>query len=188
MTTEDYTNNYNELTKGREVSYTGAENFRISKDLLMKCGYHDMMSVLDYGCGWGSLLTVINPKEYIGVDINSVVLEEAVKRFPDRTFEICKIGEVQVEPVDMIIAHSVFTHVPEEIVDICLGDIKRNLKKDGFVIIDIDRNGQNNGIYSSYQEERWLEILNLNELNGELIGEKIRNERMTHSYYKIIWQ
>jgi len=128
----DYINIYKE--NGKDGSGAGlvdkAERIRLF-------GYDDKFSLLDYGCGWGAILSGINPKDYLGVDIVPQAIELARKEFPDRNFEVLEIGKLKTEPKDFAIALSVFSHALYSDVPDCLNDISSNLKTGGGAIIDI---------------------------------------------------
>lgn len=186
MDTAAYTERYNGITLSTGLATAGADTFRIPRELLDECGYDDNLSVLDYGCGWGSLLTVIDPKEYLGVDISPFMVDAAKDKNPGRLFQVNKIGEPIDSSFDFIVAHSVFTHVPKDIVDVALGDIRNCISSDGAAIIDIfyGERGEYD-ICEFYGHEEWLSLLQNNRLLGEHIGTQDREGFYTHYYYKV---
>lgn len=166
------------------VSAAGADEFRLGKQLLTDAGYTDAMSVLDYGCGWGSLLTVIHPEDYLGVDISPLMIAEAQKRFPERRFEVSEFGKTQGPPKDVVIAHSVFTHIPKELAGECLSEVRDSLKEGGFALIDIFSKAMGY-LCEWYTEREWLALVGLAGLKADLVGTRQRNQFFTHHYYKV---
>ena len=55
------------------------------------------MTILDFGCGAGILLSVLNGKYKIGVDVNNSALEKAKKRQADAQKERDKLRDVTRE-------------------------------------------------------------------------------------------
>ena len=183
---ENYVETYNAITQSGGWSAAGADTFRLDKLILELCGYNDTMSVLDYGCGWGSLLTIIDPPDYHGVDISPTMVRLAREEFPKKVFDLCHPGTLSVPEKDIIIAHSVFTHIPDSIIDDCLSDIKNNLKDSGIAIIDIFIDHvitDSNLVFR--KENEWLLLLRHNGLIGKYIAKRNRSEVYTHYYYKV---
>lgn len=183
MNVDIYTHNYNELTEKQGRSTAGADDFKIEKDLLIQCGYKPGMSILDYGCGWGSLLEVINDYgSYEGVDISPFMINLAKQQFPKNNFKVSKIGDVKTIKKDIVVAHSVFTHIPKDILSEALSDVRNNIKDTGFIIIDIFYEGTGT---VNYNHVEWLNLLKENNLLGVFIKSRNRNEYYVHNYYKL---
>lgn len=181
-----YTERYNAVTHGGGKAITGSLSCPLKRIYLEVVGYKRGMSVLDYGCGYGSFLEVVNDySEYTGVDISPYMVELAKELNPLHEFHVSEIGKTRVEKKDFIIARSVFTHVPKSIVGEALSDIRENLKEDGVAMIDVSLEGMNEGLYVSYEHREWLETLEANGLQGEHIFEQVRTDLFIHHYYKI---
>ena len=68
------------------------------------------MTVLDFGCGAGVLLSVINCKYKIGVDINESALAEAKKIGINEVH--LSLNSLKQNSIDLIISNSALEHVP----------------------------------------------------------------------------
>jgi len=70
-------------------------------------------SILDYGCGVGDLYKYLQSKyekfEYLGVDIQKGMIENAYKKYPDATFKPVRGIEEIKEKFDWTVASGVFT-------------------------------------------------------------------------------
>lgn len=183
MTLKEYTSKYNNLTRVGK-SAAGADSFKVDRLILTDCGYKPGMSVMDYGCGWGSFLEVVDDYgSYEGYDISPTMIEIASSKFSQNTFYLCKIGEITTTHKDVIVAHSVFTHVPKEVVNEALLDITRNLKSDGFALIDILYGEPENNMLETYTDSEWIETLMLSGLQGNCVAHRSR-QRFVHHYYR----
>lgn len=186
MTREEYINHYKEHYKSRGKTGAGTLEYLEKAKLWRDVGYESDMTVLDYGCGVGSMAYVIPVDKYLGVDIVPQALELAKEDHPDHTFKELEIGKLHTNPKDFVVAMSVFTHALKSDVPDCLADLKRNMKNSGFGLIDILQGEDTGDIHIRY----W----NLNEFFKELnkagfIGEVARyiswNNGFTHTYIKI---
>jgi len=69
--------------------------------------------VAEIGCGNGRVANVLNPKMYIGVDINERAIEQARKNCPEHNFRC--IGYDDDYPIaDMYLFYTVLLHVRDE--------------------------------------------------------------------------
>jgi SAM-dependent methyltransferase len=69
--------------------------------------------LLDLGCGYGRLCTVVPPAQYLGVDLNPHAVALAKKNNPEYTFE--EIDVVQEYPsADVCMAYTVFLHLDDD--------------------------------------------------------------------------
>jgi ubiquinone/menaquinone biosynthesis C-methylase UbiE len=154
-------------------------------DLWYQIGYTDDMTVLDYGCGWGTMVQGIkNPALYQGVDIVPAAIDAARDRFPGVSFEVLQMGQLNIPPVDFIAAQSVFTHALREDAPICLSDLYRSLKPGGFGLIDIlHKPGPDMLLLRYYDPDEWLEMLDTAGFTGTFIAEA--QASVMHSYYKV---
>jgi cyclopropane fatty-acyl-phospholipid synthase-like methyltransferase len=80
---------------------------------LLKIGFQNGDSIIDYGCGVGDLYGYMKNKyqnfEYVGVDIVDKYINMAKNKFPDARFEIIdSINDIKMK-YDWIIASGVFT-------------------------------------------------------------------------------
>ena len=151
-----------------------------------RIGYTDNMTVLDYGCGWGTMVQGIKDRSlYQGVDIVPQAIELARETFPDVSFDVLEMGTLNIAPVDFVAAHSVFTHALREDVPDCLADIRRSMGPDSIAVIDIlHKPGPDMLLLRHYDPVEWMQILDTAGLTGSYI-ETVRGPTATHSYYKV---
>ena len=70
--------------------------------------------VLDCGCGTSKYRELIDAKKYIGIDFNSSYIEEARSKFPNDTFKVADLTNLQTidyEKVDRIILLGIIHHL-----------------------------------------------------------------------------
>jgi cyclopropane fatty-acyl-phospholipid synthase-like methyltransferase len=135
---DDYVNHYQ--AHYLRLGLTGAGTLEHEKKLSQweGQGWNKEMSVLDYGCGVGSMAKVCDYDKYVGVDIAAEAIRLAKEQNPKHSFKVMQIGKVKLpKKVDFCVAASVFTHTRYDDVPDSLADLKVNLKKTGFGIIDI---------------------------------------------------
>lgn len=120
-------------------------------------------SIIDLGCGPGLLVPVLRERwpdaEYAGLDISREMINAAKHNWPDETF-------VQmVEPnipwtADLIICHSVLTHISPEDARVYLTKIRNSLHAVGQASISILPGSKTTGsIYKTYFEPAIFEEL-----------------------------
>lgn len=70
-------------------------------------------SVVEFGCGDGRLCRAFDPEKYLGIDICREVIDIALQENPGYSF--ARIGSVvpAMMPRDVVLAHTVFLHVPD---------------------------------------------------------------------------
>jgi len=99
--------------------------------------------IVDFGCGCGRTLTHLKPllKEHqklIGADPDKEAIDWVAKNYPGVTvMHIGEIPPVTLEhgAADLIVNHSVFTHLPEHIQDLWIDELARILRTGGFAVI-----------------------------------------------------
>tara|TARA_B110000444_G_scaffold252686_1_gene282366 strand:- start:663 stop:1349 length:687 start_codon:yes stop_codon:yes gene_type:complete len=68
------------------------------------------MTILDFGCGAGILLSVLNGKYKIGVDVNKNALEKAKKNGINEVHT--NLDNIKPKSIDLIVSNSALEHVP----------------------------------------------------------------------------
>ena len=96
--------------------------------------------VLDFGCGNGRLLELLNKTniDYTGVDISRNLLKIATQKYPAKKFIFIDTENVlpfKNETFDKVFAIAVFHHFNPKMAKNTLSEIKRVVKKDGIVVI-----------------------------------------------------
>ena len=66
--------------------------------------------VLDVGCGSGALAEVVEPKDYLGLEIDEASIAFAREKFPQHTFE--NTNDIPDGGFDTVVALAVIEHVP----------------------------------------------------------------------------
>jgi len=82
-------------------------------DILLKIGVSNGDSILDYGCGYGDLLSYLYKKKYIikylGVDINKRFIDESIKKYGYKYFKLIKSYEDIDFNFDWFLSSGAFT-------------------------------------------------------------------------------
>lgn len=108
----------------------------------------DKETILDIGCGSGSLVVLIKSKypgsKLIGIDPDPNILKIAQKKVNKENLDIKLLNSwaedlpVESSSIDLVISSLSFHHLPTEIKKMALKEIYRVLKKDGrFILADI---------------------------------------------------
>jgi len=110
---ERYNERFRKFGVSIETLNSGTEDRRqLRFDILREVGIASGDSVLDLGCGFGDFLLYCRNKglkvEYLGVDINPLLIAEARKRFPEGRFEVKDIQLDALPKVDYVISTSSF--------------------------------------------------------------------------------
>jgi len=101
--------------------------------------------MLDVGCGMlrGGLhfIEYLDPEGYVGIDISQGVIDVARQSVPERGLEArkprllvtgdLKFGEFADEAFDVLLAQSVFTHLPAQYIEECMAHVGRVLRPAG---------------------------------------------------------
>jgi ubiquinone/menaquinone biosynthesis C-methylase UbiE len=98
---------------GIDALASGSEDRRnLRFKVLTEVGVRSGVSVLDVGCGLGDyyryLRTLGLDVEYTGVDINSALVEECKKRYPDANFYLANIERDNLGKFDFVVSSSSF--------------------------------------------------------------------------------
>jgi len=140
----DYWDNHARAV-GAEQAVTGLGNEyeQVIGDVLRKVAPHGVHRVLDIGCGAGRTYPVVKgiwpDCNYYGVDVSIEMIAYCTKKFPDAAFAATN-STTLLSPsdyMDLVICHSVFTHIfPDDVMEY-LNEIKRVLTVIGRASISI---------------------------------------------------
>lgn len=100
-------------------------------------------TILDVGCGTGTLVDLLRPKEYLGVDINPQFIRLAKKKFPGRSFKVMDVTKdaLPSKSFDYVLIMNVLHHLSDlELVGL-LTKIKRWRRAKQVVIVESKPNG-----------------------------------------------
>lgn len=148
--------------------------------------------VLDVGCGNGRLLEILSEKEvkYLGVDSSPELIKIAQARFPDNTFLIGDILELEKLPekdFDYVFCVAVLHHLPGEDLKIkALQQIKSKLKNNGRIIITVWNLWSQKKFVKLILKYAWLKILGRNKFDfGDILFDwkNNRGQRLSRRYY-----
>ena len=107
-------------------------------------------TILEFGCGTGRLARYFNPQIYIGVDINPLAIREAKGFDPAYAFHL--VDTVQPLPrAHHVFAHTVFVHIPDQLVEDQLDRCLAAVDGGRFVISEIMFNGINSPTDGTYR-------------------------------------
>lgn len=114
------------------------------KEVLARVKLSGKESVLDLGCGPGTLLSLL-PKRYrlaVGLDIAEKQINYARKKFNGIFWMVGRIEELKFKPesFDYVFIIEVLEHLPLEQVKSTLKSVKRIMKKNGGLIITTPNN------------------------------------------------
>lgn len=108
--------------------------------------FGDYKTIADFGCGCGRalrhLLARINPstQTIVGLDPDAQAIEWLNSNFPQiraYTLNAMPPSPLDADSVDLIVSHSVFTHLPEDVQFVWLGELQRILKPGGIAITTV---------------------------------------------------
>lgn len=119
--------------------YTGASDLRkgdIILDFLLEEGLRPEHRVLEVGCGClaegGPLMAFVDVGNYTGVDMNGWLIRAALDVYPallTRDPQFVVRGDFDVDgDFDMVVAHSVLSHVSLAQLQLALRNIRRNVQ------------------------------------------------------------
>ena len=93
-------------------------------------------TVLDFGCGVGSLATIFPPANYLGVDADARRIEYARSHKGGYTFGLVTGEELDVPPqsIDTILVIGTLHHMPDSVVKACFVEFHRVLTPSGQVV------------------------------------------------------
>ncbi len=115
---ERYNKRYKQFGVSIETLNSGTEAHRqLRFEILRQVGITSADSVLDLGCGFGDFLLFCQNKgldiDYLGIDINPLLIAEAKKRLPAGNFEAKDIQDAKLPKVDYVVSTSSFNLVLE---------------------------------------------------------------------------
>ncbi len=98
----------------KALSWGNVDSQRERFKILSEIGDLNDKSILDVGCGFGDFYVYlkgqdINPKQYVGIDINLLMISMAKNKLPEVRFEVADILTVKLkEKYDYVIASGIF--------------------------------------------------------------------------------
>jgi len=125
--------------KSRIIAWSHRSRF----DFALKLAGNNPGAVLDYGCGDGTFLTMIEPKASFacGVDIAKNQIEECKQRFIGRKMIFEPINSamhsIRPEGFDLVTCMETLEHCTKPVVEIVLNDLVAMVKPHGRVLISV---------------------------------------------------
>ncbi len=155
---------------------------RMQLDFLISQGLTPESTLLDIGCGTGRLackaVPYLNHSKYAGIDISAAAIQECRTRVPNKgkmpTFMWSADGglsEFYGSDFDLVFAHSVFTHLPHEIINRILGDLTRiDFGKFFFTYKESEKPSQRSGLKQfQYSVEYFKEMASTRAMSVDRI-------------------
>ncbi len=108
--------------------------------------FREFETIIDFGCGCGRALRHLKPtldpeQQLIGLDPDQEAIGWLSNALPDVTVhaiaELPPVDAIRPACADLILSHSVFTHLPEDVQFAWLGELARMLKPGGLLIASI---------------------------------------------------
>jgi SAM-dependent methyltransferase len=105
----------------------------------------DFQTIVDFGCGCGRairhLRSIIDPaaQTLIGLDPDAEAIDWVVRNLDARGYALADLPPAPLpdNSADLIVSHSVFTHLPEDVQHAWLGELRRFLKPGGVLITTV---------------------------------------------------
>jgi len=126
---------------------------------------YKIKTVLEFGCGDGNQLSLLNTENYIGLDVSKTVIEKCINKFnknEDKSFFIyepcCFLDKNQIFSCDLTLSLDVLYHlIEQEIFEKYLKDLFSSSKK--YVIIySSNYNSPQVGFVKHRNFTNWIEI------------------------------
>lgn len=117
-----------------QILATGGFLKKVSEELK----FMNDQSIMDIGCGTGTLVEYINPKEYLGVDLNPDFIKLARKKYPQYDFKVLNIvtQKFPEKKFKFIFIMNVLHHLTDTQIGIMLTKIKKTALFDEFIIVE----------------------------------------------------
>jgi len=109
-------------------------------------------TVIDLGCGSGTLTRVLADRGYrvAGIDSSRELIDFARKRFPDLTFIEADATNFTVDsPVDVIFSNAVFHWIDAAYQDSMLASVSKALRSGGQLVCEFGGHGNNELIHAA---------------------------------------
>jgi SAM-dependent methyltransferase len=108
-------------------------------------GIEQFRTIVDFGCGCGRALRhiehrLVPEQRLIGLDVDQEAIQWLGANYPgipSLSLNPCPPGPLEEGSVDLIVSHSVFTHLPEEVQHLWLSELARILKHAGILITSV---------------------------------------------------
>jgi SAM-dependent methyltransferase len=133
-------------TAGSDALIEALRFVRYSVDAMNQSGLrcsNRSQTIIDFGCGWGritrALLRWYEPENVLGVDPLDSMVAECRRLFSSSPVRFMTIASwpplnVPTGSVDLIVAYSVFSHLPEHLATAWIAEFRRVLRPGGLVV------------------------------------------------------
>jgi len=97
-------------------------------------------AILDIGCSTGvcaNTIVSMDRNRYVGIDIEPGYIHLANKRYPQGTFLVMDVRDLQFEDnsFDVVLFISTLHHMDDELAKGCIREVKRVVKDEGVVLV-----------------------------------------------------
>jgi dTDP-6-deoxy-L-talose 4-dehydrogenase (NAD+) len=121
--------------------------------------FGDFKTIVDFGCGCGRTLRhlalqMLPDQKLIGLDPDREAIEWLENNYHGDSISAFTLNDeppsrLEDESVDLILSHSVFTHLPEDVHFAWLQELSRVLKRDAILVVSFHGEKVVDGYYSS---------------------------------------
>jgi ubiquinone/menaquinone biosynthesis C-methylase UbiE len=161
-------------------------------DFLRQMGLKPTHSMLDIGCGTlrggRYFIRYLDPSNYTGIDISPACLDAARKLLEDEGLtdktpnlvlnegRTMQFRELRGQRFDFILAQSVFTHLPESIIQECFANVKTCMHETSVFYFTYSQASENKRVGNKHFAYPWAFFEHLARTNGFV------SEEMSHLY------
>lgn len=97
-------------------------------------------AIFEIGCGPGKFMKYINPKKYLGIDMNESYIKYAKKNFETKSIKFMSLNALNIpkmkDSFDLIIVMNVTHHLTNQEIEYILKTLKRNVIFKRLLIFD----------------------------------------------------
>lgn len=147
--------------------------YRLIADLVKSKGFNlDGKSILDAGCGTGSLLIYVNeifkPAENIGFEFSKKAIEIAKIRFPNAKYEYKNLNDSPQSQFDFVFCTEVLEHIINP--QIALQNLLQMLKPGAGLLVSVPDGRKDTyvGHINFWSLESWAAFIEMNATNHEI--------------------
>lgn len=137
--------------------------------------------ILDLGCGNGRLYDFLKDKQidYYGIDISEKLIEIAKSRYPEGKFQVANVLNLPFPEnfFDKVLNIAVLHHIPSKEFKLqALKEVRRVLKKDGFLLITVWNLWQRKTAWQLFFKNAFLKLIGKTKLDFKDIFYPWRNQ------------
>jgi SAM-dependent methyltransferase len=150
---------------------------------MVDCAFADFDCVLDFGCGSGRILQHLcraHPCRFFGCDVDPAAVRWAGRNLPRADLRVSPpMPPLPYEPdsFDLVIAVSVFTHLPESAQLAWLGELRRVLRPGGLALVTVT------GCYALGHQRQRPDTLSDDQKLAMVSDDELEREGLVYTEY-----